>query len=226
MGYLTNRKMLEHLEDLHEHLPEGWTYNTPCKVSYEELEDFREISHSNLVFMQMLKCGWSINQVLNGTGWQPVDRDVIGEQRVAAMSWAEALDDEVNHRFRHHPHSSGAYIHTMWARAAGRPEPAHAVYVMDASDADTQFKDKFCSWVQDLVRATTQVEYSPSVQSNLKDSLGLAHRLKVQRDKLDYVGKGRQTTRTPNAGRKRRGKTLADKRRGIITNRRSKAVWV
>jgi len=57
MGYLTNRGYLRDLEELREHLPAGWTFNTPCRISYQELEDFREVSHSNKLFQHMLLRG-------------------------------------------------------------------------------------------------------------------------------------------------------------------------
>jgi hypothetical protein len=210
MGYLTNRRMLEHLEDLEYYLPEGWTYNTPSAINYLELEDFREVS-DNLVFREMLKNGWSINQVLNGPGWKPVERDVIGEQKVAAESWAQALEAEVSDRYYHHPHESGAYVHTMWSRAADRPEAAHAIYAVDLC-CEAEFANNFCDWVRELERKVG-TDYTPNVRSNL----GLASKIEYKRD---YGASGRRTTRS-----KQPGSTLADKRRGVMI-RRCKAVWV
>lgn len=226
MGYLTNRGDLEHLAELMQYLPEGWTYNTPCKVAYVELEDFREISHSNPVFVRMLKTGGSINQMLNKPGWRPPVGDAQREQVVAALAWAEVMDDEMEGRYRHHFLDSGSYPHTMWARHHGVDEYTQAIRAIDLSKKEQVFKDRFFKWCVEIDRWQTGNEESVQPRSSLQDSLGWATRASWKANKLSYEGIGRWATRTPNAGRKRRGSTLADKRRGVVSNRRSKAVWV
>jgi len=226
MGYLTKRSDLMHLEELERNLPEGWTYNTPCKVEFAELEDFREISHSNPVFVRMLRTGGSINQMLNKPGWKPLPGDAQREQVVAALAWAEAMDDEMSGSYRHHFLNSGSYPHTMWARHNGVSEYTQAVKAIDLSDKVQEFKDRFFEWCIELDRWQTGNAESFQPRSSLQDSLGWEAKVYWSSNKLSYAGLGRWITRTPNEGRKRRGSTLADKRRGVVTNRRSKAVWL
>lgn len=235
MGYLTNRGYLRDLEELREHLPEGWTFNTPCKVSYAELEDFREVSHSNGLFKEMLVSAKSIHQVLNGPGWGAPESEILREQKIAALSWAEAQDDEVNGWYHHHPHESGAYIHTMWARANDREEAYQAVFAVDMCPNSTQeFKDQFCSWVRDMARErharVTGLRDSKSWQSGNSKTQGMARSISDRSCGWWWSTRDRKWSRWGGelAGRKSRGKTLADKRRGITSDRggkRCKVVW-
>ncbi len=234
MGYLINRGYLRDLEELREHLPEGWTLNTPCYVSYNELEDFREVSHSNGLFKEMLATGKSIHQVLNGPGWQPRTSEICREQKIAAEMWAEALDDEVTGWYPH-AHESGAYVHTMWARAEGREEASQAIFAVDVSDSPQEFKDTFCTWVRDLsrkqhARRMGKAKDSTTWQSGKTKTNGVSRSITEQSYGWWWSTRDRKWSRWGGelAGRKSRGKTLADKRKGITGDRggkRCKVVW-
>jgi len=235
MGYLTNRGYLRDLEELREHLPAGWTFNTPCRISYQELEDFREVSHSNKLFQHMLATGRSIIRALNGPDWDPCDAEILREQKIAAQQWAEALDDEVTGWYHHHPHESGAYINTMWARAEGREEASQAIFAVDMSSSDEEFKDRFCNWVRDLsrkqhARRTGKAKDSTTWQSGNSKTNGVSRSITEQSYGYWWSTKDRKWSRWGGelAGRKSRGKTLADKRKGITGDRggkRCKTQW-
>lgn len=235
MGYLTNRGYLRDLEELREHLPEGWTFNTPCRISYQELEDFREVSHSNKLFQHMVATGRSINRALNGPDWDPCDAEILREQKIAAQAWAEALDDELGGWYRHHPHESGAYVHTMWARANDREEVSQAIFAVDMSSSSEEFKDRFCDWVRDMARErhaqiTGQAKDSKSWQSGNSKTCGLARSISNRSCGWWWSTRDRKWSRWGGelAGRKSKGKTLADKRRGVTGTRggkRCKVVW-
>lgn len=236
MGYLTNRGYLRDLEELREHLPAGWTFNTPCFISFEELEEFREVSHSNKLFQHMLATGRSINRALNGPECEPCPAELLREQKIAAEVWAEALDDEVTSWYQHHPHESGAYVHTMWARANDRAEASQAIFAVDmCPNSSQEFKDTFCDWVQDLERKrhaqiTGQVNDSKSWQHGNIRTNGVSRSITEQSYGWWWSTRDRKWSRWGGelAGRKSRGKSLADKRRGLTGDRggkRCKVAW-
>lgn len=228
MGYLTNRGYLRDLEDLRQHLPEGWTFNTPCFVSYPELEDFREVRH-NVLFEEMVETGRSINQVLNGSGWGPCGAEILREQKVAAQSWAEALEDEINGRYCHHPHQSGTYIHTMWSRANDRSELSQAIWAVDMCKySPPEFKDRFCNWVRgmDRKRQSWGTTESSTWQHGGCQGGGVARGIDLATQGLFASTTDRRVWRRDRG--KAKGTTLADKRRGIAhaqAVKRCKAVW-
>ena len=228
MGYLTNRGYLRDLEELREHLPEGWTFNTPCRISYQELEDFREVSHSNGLFKEMLATGKSIHQVFNGPGWEPCGAEILREQKISALAWAEALDDELGGLYSHHPHQSGAYVHTMWARANDRDEAAQAIFVVDMSSSDEEFKGRFCNWVRDMARRQESWDMSESNtwQHGGCQGGGVARGIDLATQGLFASTTDRRMWRRGRG--KAKGTTLADKRRGIAhaqAVKSCKAVW-
>jgi hypothetical protein len=236
MGYLTNRGYLRDLEELREHLPAGWTFNTPCRISYQELEDFREVSHSNKLFQHMLATGRSINRALNGPDWDPCAAELLREQKIAAEMWAEALDDEVTGWYHHNPHESGAYVHTMWARANDREESAQAIFAVDMCRySPPEFKDQFCDWVRDMARerharVTGQAKDRTSWQSSSAKTNGLSRGITLRSNGWYWSTHDRKWSRWGGelAGRKSKGKSLADKRRGITGSRggkRCKTQW-
>lgn len=232
MGYLTNRRLLSDLAELYEYLPEGWTMNTPCVVYYEELEDFREVSHSNGLFQNMLATGNSIYQVLNGPGWEPNQAEILREQKVAAQSWAEALDDEVGGWQYHHPHETGAYVHTMWSRANKREEVSQAIFAVDVSDSSPEFKDQFCDWVQNMARErhaqTSNQEDSKSWSYGNAKTGGVSRAIVTSSMGLYMSTRERRWCRWGVNSAKPKGKTLADKRRSLTVTRggkRCKAMW-
>lgn len=233
MGYLIKRGYLRDLEELREHLPEGWTFNTPCFISFEELEDFREVSHSNQLFRHMLATGRSIARALNGPDCEPCQAEILREQKIAAEMWAEALDDEVTGWYRHHPHESGAYVHTMWSRANDRAEESQAIFAVDMCGySSPEFKDNFCNWVRDMVREQQQLHggNSTACQHGCTKTNGVSRSITEQSFGYWFSTRDRKWSRWGGAlaGRKPRGKTLADKRRsitGVRGGKRCKTQW-
>lgn len=236
MGYLTNRGYLRDLEELQEFLPEGWTMNTPCMITTAELEDFREVSADNGLFKVLAGTGKSINQVLNGPRWSPCGAEIMREQKISAQAWAEALDDELEGWDYRHPHESGAYIHTMWARAEGREEASQAIFAVDMCPNSTQeFKEQFCNWVRDMARerharVTGQAKDRIAFHSSSSKTNGLSRGISIRSNGWWWSTRDRKWSRWGGelAGRKARGKSLADKRKGITSSRggkRCKVAW-
>lgn len=226
MGYLTNRGYLRDLEELREFLPLGWTFNTPCRVCFEELEDFREVSHSNQLFKEMLATGRSINQVLNGPGWVAPAAVVVREQRIAALDFALALQQETE-GWRHHPWESGAYVNSMWARAAGRSDSSQAIFAYDVSEGDVEDKDRFAAEVREW-ELMLLPEYNGAAPHH-GDCRGNGLARSIANYGWWWSTSDRAWSRYggPLAGRKPRGKSLADKRSGEVPRRgkRCKAKW-
>ena len=226
MGYLTNRGYLRDLEELREHLPEAWTLNTPCMVVYEELEDFREVSHSNGLFKAMLATGKSINQVLNGPGWVAPAAQIVREQRISALDFAIALQHRAEGWFTFHPWESGAYINTMWARSAGRSDSSQAIFAYDVSEVDEADKDRFAAevrgWELMLLPEHTGAPHHGDCRGN-----GLARSIANYGWWWSTSDRAWSRYGGPLAGRKPRGKSLADKRQGLVPRRgkRCKAKW-
>ena len=228
MGYLCNRGYLSDLQELSEVLPVGWTYNTPTQITTEELELFCEVSTSNLLFRRMVESNLSINQVLNGRGFKD-PQGVEVEQQNAATAWASALYAELNY-YRHHTLDTGAYVHTMWARNAGRTEASQAIFVIDSSNYSQEYKDRFYDEVRSLERQEREINEplkTPPQQGGSKNN-GVSRNISDSSGGYWWSTRDRKWCRGVSHGYKPRGKTLSDKRRAEMRDRarKSKAVWV
>jgi hypothetical protein len=228
MGYLCNRGYLRDLEELAEVLPVGWTYNTPTEIKTEELEMFCEVSPQNLLFRRMVEGNLSINQVLNGRGFKD-PQGVEVEQQNAATAWANHLYAELNY-YRHHPLDTGAYVHTMWARQAGRTEASQAIFIIDCSDYSSEYKDRFYEEVRSLERKEREIKEplkTPPQGGGTKNN-GVSRNITTSSGGYWWSVGDKRWCRGTNHGHKSRGKSIADKRRAEMRDlaRKSKAVWV
>jgi len=223
MGYLTSRKALEEVEQLWELLPEGWTLDTPCHLTSDELsklglmEDF--VGGKNKILNNMVLSNTSFIGALEA---EPADlAQVKKQQYVACMAWVEWFVYDTTT-------STNEYlVHLMWARLNDRDPVSHAILVIDMVSEDIDLNNSIIKKIKEAEREARCVggNYHPA-QGGGQSGNGLTRNIVSASKGKWYSRDEKRWCTTVNKGWKPR-KGLAAKRKGQTKDlvKRCRAVW-